>query len=92
KLGNLLEDYEIVSEHIPSRVVMLAKKKFFIYGVWKTWIDFDKFFELVESGKPFNSMDFLLKTPIIGISGKGTLDRQKEFRKKGKKVPVVREV
>ncbi len=36
-----LDDYEFVSEHLPSRVVLLAKKKF----NKKTWIDFNKFFD-----------------------------------------------
>ncbi len=40
-----LPDYEFASEHTPSRVVLLAKKK------WhrKTWIDYDRFFELVNA-------------------------------------------
>jgi tRNA wybutosine-synthesizing protein 1 len=32
-----------VTEHGPSRVVLLAKKKFFIDGKWHTWIDYEKF-------------------------------------------------
>ena len=45
KLVELLSEYEYASEHIPSRVVLLAKKK------WhkKTWIDYDRFFELVNA-------------------------------------------
>ena len=39
-----LEDYELISEHTPSRVVCLAKKKF----AKKTWIDFERFFELFK--------------------------------------------
>ena len=42
-----LEDYEISSEHKPSRVVLIAKKKF----KKQTWIDFDGFFDLLESGR-----------------------------------------
>ena len=39
-----LPEYELASEHIPSRVILLAKKK------WhkKTWIDYDRFFEQVN--------------------------------------------
>lgn len=40
----LKEDYEFASEHVPSDVILLAKKKY----NKKTWIDFDKFFELVN--------------------------------------------
>ncbi|MAG45723.1 MAG: 4-demethylwyosine synthase TYW1 [Nanoarchaeota archaeon] len=54
-----LEDYEIVSEHILSRVVLLAKKSYKKKGKWFTWIDFN-------SGNE-------LETPEVGLSGKGTL-------------------
>jgi wyosine [tRNA(Phe)-imidazoG37] synthetase (radical SAM superfamily) len=43
----VLEDlprYEFASEHTPSRVILLAKKKY----EKKTWIDFEKFFKLVN--------------------------------------------
>lgn len=42
ELVKFLPDYEIADEHIPSRVVMLAKKKFKVDGVWKTGIDFER--------------------------------------------------
>src|SRR3989338_3155051 len=35
-----LPEYEIVSEHIPSRVVMFSQKKFNIYLLFYTWIYF----------------------------------------------------
>lgn len=78
ELIKYLDDYEIVSEHIPSRVVMFAKKKFKIDGVWKTWIDFEKFDELVKSGKEFCALDYSRKTPKVGLSGKGTLDKVRD--------------
>tara|TARA_Y100000310_G_scaffold344401_1_gene456979 strand:+ start:2559 stop:3773 length:1215 start_codon:yes stop_codon:yes gene_type:complete len=78
-LVKYLEAYEIVSEHIPSRVVMLAKKKFKVNNIWKTWIDFPKYDELVNAKKPFTTNDYLKKTPInlLGISGKGTVEHYK---------------
>ena len=74
ELAGHLPGYEIVSEHVPSRVVMLAKKKFKIDGIWHTWIDFPKFTELVNSGKEFSAMDYFKKTPpsLVGLSGKRT--------------------
>ena len=73
---NVLEDYAIVSEHIPSRVVLLAKKTFKKADGWWTWIDFPKFAALAIEGKPFSTQDYLKKTPTVtGISGKGTLTR-----------------
>ena len=69
-----LPDYELVMEQIPSRVVLLVKKDFKINGKWNTWIDFEKWHELVNSGKEFTSKDFLKETPesSLGISGKNT--------------------
>ncbi len=78
QLEKYLPDYEIVSEHIASRVVMFAKKKYKQDGVWHTWINFPKFHELYakykETGEEFTSQDYTLKTPQVGLSGKGTID------------------
>ena len=79
-LVKYLEDYEIVSEHIPSRVVMFAKKKFYVQGKWMTWIDFPRWNELVHSGTGNNISveEYWKATPVVGISGKGTLDYHSE--------------
>ncbi len=70
-LAKHLPDHDLVAEHIPSRVVMLAKKKFMIDGAWHTWIDFPKYHKLVLSGKEFSAMDYIKKTPEkwVGIKG-----------------------
>ena len=74
ELEAALDEYEIVSEHIPSRVILLAKKKFKKEDGWHTWIDFPKFRELALSGKEFTTDDYLKKTPgKTGLSGNGTL-------------------
>jgi len=70
KILEFLPEYELVSEHIPSRAVLLAKKKFFIENEWRTWIDFEKWETLVGSGKNFTSLDFVKTTPSVGISGR----------------------
>ena len=75
-------DHTIVSEHIPSRVVMFSHPRFKIYGVWKTWIDFPKWTELVQAGKDPDAMEYLKKTPQVGLSGKGTFDSMPEHVKK----------
>jgi tRNA wybutosine-synthesizing protein 1 len=62
-LNNYLEDYEIVSEHKPSRVVMFAKKKYFKNNKWFTWIDFEKYNKLVNDKKEFESEDYSKETP-----------------------------
>jgi len=66
-----LPDYDIVSEHIPSRVILLAKKKYYFNNQWHTWIDFEKFHNLALSGEEV--MDYSKPTPQTGLSGKGTL-------------------
>ncbi len=43
-LEHLKDDYEFASEHVPSDVILLAHQKYH----QKTWIDFDKFFELIN--------------------------------------------
>ncbi len=77
-----LENYEIVSEHVPSRVVMLAKKKFFSNGKWLTWIDFEKYHELVNSGKDFSTEEYLKQTPATGITGQKTSEYFEEYKKR----------
>tara|TARA_Y100000310_G_scaffold242934_1_gene247228 strand:+ start:24025 stop:25161 length:1137 start_codon:yes stop_codon:yes gene_type:complete len=81
ELVKYLPDYEIVSEHIPSRVVMFARKEYKKDGEWFTWIDFSKYDQLVNAGKEFSSADYLKKTPQVGLSGKGTVDRMPEHVK-----------
>jgi len=63
-----LPDYEIVAEHIPSRVVMCARKEFKRNEKWYTWIDFDKWHKLINSGKDFDKYSFLKETPQVGLS------------------------
>jgi len=65
-----LPDYELVSEHIPSQVCMIAKKSFKKDGEWITWIDFPKFSELALKKEPFTTEDYLTKTPkaLLGIN------------------------
>lgn len=76
---NFLPDYELVMEQIPSRVVLLVKKDF-KKDKWNTWIDFEKYHELVNSGEKFSKMDFLKETPEedLGISGKNTFSDKYE--------------
>ncbi|CCK69863.1 putative tRNA 4-demethylwyosine synthase KNAG_0D01110 [Huiozyma naganishii CBS 8797] len=63
--------YEIAAEHSHSNCVLIAHEKFKIDGEWHTHIDFDKFFEKLESGEPFTYMDYLSKTPEWALYGNG---------------------
>jgi len=64
KLNQFLPDYGLVSEHTSSRVVLLAKNKFKINGKWHTWIDFQKYNQLVNNNGEFSTEDYLKQTPI----------------------------
>ncbi len=87
ELVEFLPDYEIVSEHIPSRVVMFAHRRFRVDDIWHTWIDFERWHQLVNSGIEPRTEDYWKKTPQVGLSGNGTLERmtpeaQESFWKK----------
>uniref|UniRef100_A0A0D9VZL6 tRNA 4-demethylwyosine synthase (AdoMet-dependent) n=1 Tax=Leersia perrieri TaxID=77586 RepID=A0A0D9VZL6_9ORYZ len=62
--------YEVACEHAHSCCVLLSKvDKFKINGKWHTWIDYDRFHELVTSGKPFKSKDYMALTPPWAVYG-----------------------
>jgi tRNA wybutosine-synthesizing protein 1 len=63
------ELYGFACEHRHSCCVLLAHKKFCVKGQWHTWIDYDRFHELVESGKPFTSLDYMAPTPAWAVPG-----------------------
>jgi tRNA wybutosine-synthesizing protein 1 len=89
ELIKYLPDYEIVTEHVPSRVVLCARKEFKRDGKWFTWIDFDRWNKLINSGKDFDKYDFLKETPQAGLSGRQIrkeVEAKQEYKKKtGKK-------
>ncbi|XP_042456039.1 S-adenosyl-L-methionine-dependent tRNA 4-demethylwyosine synthase-like [Zingiber officinale] len=63
-------EYEVACEHAHSCCVLLAKvDRFKINGEWHTWIDYDRFHELVVSGKPFRTEDYMARTPSWAIYG-----------------------
>jgi tRNA wybutosine-synthesizing protein 1 len=59
KLLEELPEYEYVKKHNPSRAILLARKTL---GK-KTWINFPKFFDLIEQGKTFSMEDYA--SPMI---------------------------
>ncbi|KAL0314702.1 UNVERIFIED_CONTAM: S-adenosyl-L-methionine-dependent tRNA 4-demethylwyosine synthase [Sesamum angustifolium] len=77
--------YEVACEHVHSCCVLLAKvDKFKIEGQWYTWIDYDKFHNLVSAGEPFTSKDYMAPTPSWAVYGaeEGGFDPlQSRFRK-----------
>ncbi|KAK2197105.1 bifunctional Radical SAM/S-adenosyl-L-methionine-dependent tRNA 4-demethylwyosine synthase/tRNA wybutosine-synthesis/Aldolase-type TIM barrel [Babesia duncani] len=63
------EHYDIACEHRHSCCVLIAKKIFFVNGKWHTWIDYDKFNNLVTSGVAINALDYSIETPSWAIFG-----------------------
>ncbi|KAA8537631.1 hypothetical protein F0562_027239 [Nyssa sinensis] len=63
-------EYEVACEHVHSCCVLLAKvEKFKVNGQWFTWIDYEKFHDLVASGRPFSSKDYMAATPFWAVYG-----------------------
>ena len=58
KLLEKLPEYEIMREHLPSRVILLIKKDL----NKKCWINFPKFFDLIESKSNYTSEDYSNKS------------------------------
>ena len=65
-LGN---QYSIASEHEHSNCVLIAHQKFHIDGKWFTWIDYEKFQQLIRLEKPFTSLDYAKETPYWAAFG-----------------------
>jgi tRNA wybutosine-synthesizing protein 1 len=89
QLAERLPDYEIACEHAHSCSVLLAHRKFKIDGVWHTWIDYERFHELVRRGDPFTSLDYIEETPgwaIFGAIEQGFDPMDNRFYRKSKSV------
>jgi tRNA wybutosine-synthesizing protein 1 len=66
-------EYDFASEQKHSNSILLAHNKFKIDGEWYTFIDYEKFHELVQkyekNGIMFSSMDYIAKTPSWALYG-----------------------
>ncbi|XP_069470984.1 S-adenosyl-L-methionine-dependent tRNA 4-demethylwyosine synthase TYW1-like [Ambystoma mexicanum] len=75
ELADFLPDYEIACEHEHSNCLLIAHKKFKIDGEWWTWIDYDRFQELIarkeesEGSTVFSALDYMAKTPAWALFG-----------------------
>eukprot|EP00240_Pyramimonas_obovata_P002898 CAMPEP_0118947912 /NCGR_PEP_ID=MMETSP1169-20130426/46871_1 /TAXON_ID=36882 /ORGANISM="Pyramimonas obovata, Strain CCMP722" /LENGTH=659 /DNA_ID=CAMNT_0006894221 /DNA_START=62 /DNA_END=2041 /DNA_ORIENTATION=- len=81
----LADEYDLACAHEHSLSVLLARKKTYLRdGVWHTWIDYDRFQDLVAAGEPFGSEDYLAPTPswaVYGAEEKGFNPAETRFRK-----------
>lgn len=78
-------EYGLSCEHEHSCCVLLANAdKFKVQGQWLTWIDYERFHDLVASGEAFNSKDYTAPTPSWAVYGakEGGFDpEQARFKK-----------
>ncbi|KNC96529.1 uncharacterized protein SPPG_08117 [Spizellomyces punctatus DAOM BR117] len=80
--------YEVACVHEHSCSVLIADKaRYYKDGGWWTWIDYNRFFELIREGKPFTSEDYMERTPDWGVVGdeRGGFDPEEtRFYRKGR--------
>jgi tRNA wybutosine-synthesizing protein 1 len=86
--------YGIAAEHAHSCCILIASERFKVDGKWHTRIGYEKFFELLESGKEFSPEDYVGdETPEWATWGNGGFDPRDErvYRKGKNKQPLLEE-
>lgn len=78
--------YGIAAEHAHSCCVLIASERFRRDGKWCTLIDYQKFFDCLESGKEFSPEDYMGEpTPEWALWGNGGFDpRDERVDRKGR--------
>ncbi|XP_040192684.1 S-adenosyl-L-methionine-dependent tRNA 4-demethylwyosine synthase TYW1-like isoform X2 [Rana temporaria] len=93
EMTDMLPDYEVSCEHEHSNCMLLSHKKFKIDGEWWTWIDYEKFQELMRSyaksggTATFTALDYVAKTPkwaLFGSNERGFDPVETRFQRKNK--------
>ncbi|NP_001399109.1 S-adenosyl-L-methionine-dependent tRNA 4-demethylwyosine synthase TYW1B isoform 3 [Homo sapiens] len=75
ELVDLIPEYEIACEHEHSNCLLIAHRKFKIGGEWWTWIDYNRFQELIQEyedsggSKTFSAKDYMARTPHWALFG-----------------------
>jgi tRNA wybutosine-synthesizing protein 1 len=84
--------YGIAAEHAHSCCILIASNRFRVGGKWHTRIDYEKFFECLESGQEFSPEDYMgPETPEWATWGNGGFDPRDErvFRKGKNKIALT---
>jgi tRNA wybutosine-synthesizing protein 1 len=84
--------YGIAAEHAHSCCILIASNRFKVEGKWHTRIDYEKFFECLESEQDFLPEDYMgPETPEWATWGMGGFDPRDErvFRKGKNKVALA---
>ncbi|KAI2804471.1 S-adenosyl-L-methionine-dependent tRNA 4-demethylwyosine synthase [Blomia tropicalis] len=83
--------YSLACEHEHSNCILLAHRKFYFDNCWHTWIDYEKFNNLIsdyyksDGQKSFTSLDYVARTPswaVYGAKEQGFNPKDKRFRRK----------
>uniref|UniRef100_M4AFB1 S-adenosyl-L-methionine-dependent tRNA 4-demethylwyosine synthase TYW1 n=1 Tax=Xiphophorus maculatus TaxID=8083 RepID=M4AFB1_XIPMA len=75
QLADMLPRYDIACEHEHSNCLLIAHDKFKVNGEWWTWIDYDRFQDLVQAHEDsggqqsFSALDYTAKTPSWALFG-----------------------
>lgn len=84
--------YGLAAEHAHSCCILVASNDFKVDGEWYTHIDYAKFFKLLKSGKDFDKLDYISKTPVWALYGSesaGFNPEDTRVKRKGKKTTFV---
>lgn len=93
ELVALIPNYEIACEHEHSNCLLIAHTRFKIDGEWWTWIDYNRFQELVQEYEDsggltnFSAKDYVAKTPLwalFGASERGFDPKDTRYQRKNK--------
>ncbi|XP_061733624.1 S-adenosyl-L-methionine-dependent tRNA 4-demethylwyosine synthase TYW1 isoform X1 [Nerophis ophidion] len=93
QLADMLPQYEIACEHEHSNCLLIAHTKFKVDGEWWTWIDYERFQDLVRAHgecrgqSSFSSMDYMSRTPswaLFGAKEQGFDPVETRFQKRNK--------
>ncbi|KAA8906924.1 hypothetical protein TRICI_005043 [Trichomonascus ciferrii] len=79
-------EYGIAAEHAHSCCILIAQKRFNVDGVWHTAINYDRFFDLLESGADFGPMDYIAPTADWAHYGNGGFNPEDTPHRKGKPI------
>uniref|UniRef100_A0A3P9MK29 S-adenosyl-L-methionine-dependent tRNA 4-demethylwyosine synthase TYW1 n=1 Tax=Oryzias latipes TaxID=8090 RepID=A0A3P9MK29_ORYLA len=75
QLSAMLPEYEVACEHEHSNCLLIAHKKFKLDGDWWTWIDYERFQDLVQAQQDsggrqtFSALDYMARTPSWALFG-----------------------
>lgn len=98
QLADMLPEYEIACEHEHSNCLLIAHTKFKVDGEWWTWIEYERFQELVqaydESGgqQSFSALDYMAKTPnwaLFGAREQGFDPAETRFQRRNKSKDIT---